>query len=424
MACPVLTFQLPSLHSTPSRFGGHTYRQGQQTAAGLDPTVEHENLCSNHQKSLISSFLIDIAKEDDGADVWSLTQIDEVLPCTSDKHDSNKSISPGAKSWQALHYSGEFEPHAPAVVLKCRRSKPNELEVTILASESFSHVENANLLHVLPRVLAQFTFSNSDDKQSAKQPHNLVITSQDGANTNNFSAVSLSSVEGIRELFEVEPSIEIVDMVDQMGQVLGMVPRSLVHLLNILHRGIGLTVSKDADFSELYVHKRTSFKRIFPSLYDMFVGGVSSAEEDAKLTAAREVAEELGLTRALDETDCGALSGPLFTCVVCTASNRCVVTVFQYTVMDPNEESISWQEEEVSWGEYVPYNIVEAAADLSIQRLVAQQEWPGQFPAIQSKWEGTKPPEEYASGEWMTWDFVPDGLLVWEAWLNWRRQSQ
>lgn len=50
----------------------------------------------------------------------------------------------------------------------------------------------------------------------------------------------------------------------------------------------------------VYVHRRTSTKRIFPSLYDMFVGGVSTRGEQSRLTAAREVAEELGLTRGLD----------------------------------------------------------------------------------------------------------------------------
>merc|ERR1712194_483132 len=157
----------------------------------------------------------------------------------------------------------------------------------------------------------------------------------------------------------------------------------------------------------------------------MFVGGVSLSGEDSKLTAAREVAEELGLSRALDDQgppNHDALLDPLFTCVVCTSYNRCVVTVFQYTVRDPSVETVSWQEEEVAWGDFVPYEIVEAASDLSIQRLVSKEEWPGMLPAIQSKRKGGIPPNEgYDHDEWATWDFVPDGLLVWEAWLRWRQ---
>ena len=117
---------------------------------------------------------------------------------------------------------------------------------------------------------------------------------------------------------------EIVEMVDSRGRVLGMVPRPLVHQHNLLHRGIGVLVTKDRPIMrpkvvqhlqqrhlppdkngnnnnnseqqpDLYCHRRTDDKRIFPSLYDMFVGGVSLAGEDAATTARREVAEELGL---------------------------------------------------------------------------------------------------------------------------------
>jgi hypothetical protein len=26
----------------------------------------------------------------------------------------------------------------------------------------------------------------------------------------------------------------------------------------------------------------------------------------------------------------------------------------------------------------------------------------------------------FDSVDWLTWDYVPDGLLVWEAWLKWQ----
>jgi hypothetical protein len=65
---------------------------------------------------------------------------------------------------------------------------------------------------------------------------------------------------------------------------------------NLLHRGIGMFVTKDEPiittapseqsvFPDLYVHRRTDTKRIFPSLYDMFVGGVSTSAGDFKPTA-------------------------------------------------------------------------------------------------------------------------------------------
>ncbi|KAL9179282.1 hypothetical protein ACHAXT_008572 [Thalassiosira profunda] len=184
---------------------------------------------------------------------------------------------------------------------------------------------------------------------------------------------------------------------------------------------------------DVYVHQRTSTKQIFPSLYDMFVGGVSTSGEPSRLTAAREVAEELGLTRALnimhgegDGSESNPLSEKLFQCTVCTSYNRCVVSLFTYKC-DAAQEDISWQEEEVAWGEYMPYPVVEMAGDLSIDRLVKEGAWPGsdvynENRASHSSSDRTeeaiaKMKRKYrCEQQWETWDFVPDGLLVWEAW--------
>ena len=230
------------------------------------------------------------------------------------------------------------------------------------------------------------------------------------------------------------------DMVTEEGIVLGSVPRSCVHTHNILHRGIGMIVSKDVDIihamgksgddyetPEVYVHQRTATKRIFPSLYDMFVGGVSSSGEDSQLTAAREVAEELGLTRALDILEdkdhllttkaSNPLSDMLFQCTICTSYNRCVVSMFTYTC-DTSIESITWQEEEVQWGDFIDYDIIETAAALSFDRLVKQNAWSGRYDYESgSSANDLSKEESHFFGEWANWDFVPDGLLVWEAWV-------
>ncbi len=160
----------------------------------------------------------------------------------------------------------------------------------------------------------------------------------------------------------------MVDMVDREGRVLGSLLGTYVHAWNILHRGVGLIVAMNEDRSSeggrapmVYMHRRMTMKRIFPSLYDMFVGGVSCRGEGARMTAAREVAEELGLRRAMDfvfgkgwgetmtagEND--PLSDKLFKCTVCTVYNRCVVAMFTYTTCDG--DNITWQEEEVAWGD-------------------------------------------------------------------------
>jgi ADP-ribose pyrophosphatase YjhB (NUDIX family) len=152
----------------------------------------------------------------------------------------------------------------------------------------------------------------------------------------------------------------------------------------------------------------------------MFVGGVATAGEDLRTTACREVAEELGL---VDQSHLSP--DPILSCVVCTAYNRCLVTLYCYR-MDTLREKVSWQEEEVAWGEFVPYAIVQAAADRSIQRFQAKGEWPGSEPPIQSASQAGAAPADlsYDSEDWTDWDFVPDGLLVWEAWLQWLNEQQ
>jgi hypothetical protein len=69
-------------------------------------------------------------------------------------------------------------------------------------------------------------------------------------------------------------------MVDHEGRVLGSLPGPYVNAWNIIHRSIGLIVAMDEGESSegcrapmVYMHRRTTMKRIFPSLYDMFVGG-------------------------------------------------------------------------------------------------------------------------------------------------------
>ena len=87
--------------------------------------------------------------------------------------------------------------------------------------------------------------------------------------------------------------------------------------------------------------------------------------------------------------------------------------------MNTRLETISWQEEEVAWGKFVPYNIIMAAADLSMQRAAEKRTWPGEYPPILSSFKGILPHDVQDTEHegWNEWDFVPDGLLVWNAWL-------
>ena len=296
--------------------------------------------------------------------------------------------------------------------------------------ELFSILQAVAVQWVATRVTKMTTAANTLSPQAKWQ---VVAESSDNLVLASFG-LDENPVELFTEALErLGSSPEWVEMVDQTGQPLGRVPRPLVHTHNLLHRGIGMFVTKDRsifasatttandaksrqDLPDLYVHQRTATKRIFPSLYDMFVGGVAGAGESSRVTAQREVAEELGLQQASHLS-----TQALLTCVVCTGYNRCVVDLYEY-VMDTSQEQVAWQAEEVAWGSFCSYNLVEAAADRSLQRLESQKAWPGKTPVIQSPRKGELV-EDCAEDAWKEWDFVPDGLLVWEAWLEWRAKK-
>ncbi|MBC2903368.1 NUDIX domain-containing protein [Streptomyces cupreus] len=87
---------------------------------------------------------------------------------------------------------------------------------------------------------------------------------------------------------------EILDIVDENDQVIGEAPRGRVYAEGLRHRCVFIQ-ARDAD-GRLFVHRRTPTKLVFPSLYDMFVGGVVGAGESYEEAALREAEEELGVS--------------------------------------------------------------------------------------------------------------------------------
>ncbi|WP_306192569.1 NUDIX hydrolase [Streptomyces sp. MK5] len=93
---------------------------------------------------------------------------------------------------------------------------------------------------------------------------------------------------------EENPADEILDIVDVDDRVVGRLPRGAVYREGLRHRCV-FVQARDAD-GRLFVHRRTATKLVFPSRYDMFVGGVVSAGESYDDAALREAEEELGVT--------------------------------------------------------------------------------------------------------------------------------
>lgn len=87
---------------------------------------------------------------------------------------------------------------------------------------------------------------------------------------------------------------EILDVVDEHDRVVGRSPRGEVYARNLRHRCVFIE-ARDSE-GRLFVHRRTPAKLVFPSLYDMFVGGVVGAGESYDEAALREAEEELGVS--------------------------------------------------------------------------------------------------------------------------------
>ncbi len=91
----------------------------------------------------------------------------------------------------------------------------------------------------------------------------------------------------------MSPAEEILDVVDENDRVVGQAPRGEVYARGLRHRSVFIE-ARDAS-GRVFVHRRTPTKLIFPSLYDMFVGGVVGAGETYDDAALREAEEELGV---------------------------------------------------------------------------------------------------------------------------------
>jgi len=368
-------------------------------------------------RSLVSSFVVDISHEDQG-ERWAF------IPIGPSRRETTSDELPrrGDPALSALEAETLGEPAFELF----GTSAGDTIQVALHYKGTNSDNEvrqqvNHQLIAVLSRILVQHVASRLPDKIPPEH-WKIHVPSEELFQTQERTLDLFAS------LIDASSNTEIVEMVNGLGQRLGRVPRQFVHSLNLLHRGVGVIVTKDSSitnpsqhrlFPDFYVHRRTATKRIFPSLYDMFVGGVSGATEDSATTARREVAEELGLERAL--VDPTALSSRLFQCTVCTSYNRCVVDVFCFT-MRTDEDQVSWQEEEVAWGEFVDYATIEASADRCMERMCDAGTWPGQYPPVYSlpTEKQLKQKAEFGtSQDWANWDYVPDGLLVWEAWLKW-----
>lgn len=90
----------------------------------------------------------------------------------------------------------------------------------------------------------------------------------------------------------IDPGTELVDVVDDDGHPIARVTRREMRARRLPHRCVYLLVFDAA--GRIFVHQRTATKDVFPSRWDMTIGGVLAAGEDFETGARRELEEELG----------------------------------------------------------------------------------------------------------------------------------
>ena len=139
----------------------------------------------------------------------------------------------------------------------------------------------------------------------------------------------------------MDPSDELVDVVDLDDRVIGVATRAEVRSQNLRNRCAEIAVVNSA--SEIYVHRRTETKDVYPGMYDMVVGGVLASGESWDEGAARELAEETGIAGPslrflLDHT----FDGP---------QERALMRLYQLTWDGP----IAPQPEEIASGAFVSF---------------------------------------------------------------------
>ena len=89
-------------------------------------------------------------------------------------------------------------------------------------------------------------------------------------------------------------SEELVDIVDQDDNVLYQCTRKEMRAQVLRHRAVFIVVVNSA--GELLIHQRSAMKDLWPSWWDLAVGGVVSAGESYDAAALRELDEEVGVT--------------------------------------------------------------------------------------------------------------------------------
>src|SRR5947207_9618814 len=142
-----------------------------------------------------------------------------------------------------------------------------------------------------------------------------------------------------------DPALELVDVLDDEGRPVAVMTRREMRGQRLPHRCVYLLVFNRR--GELFIHLRTPTKDVYPSYWDVTVGGVLAAGESFDAAAVREGGEEIGVELTPE---------PLFPFRYADAASVVHGMVYRATHDGP----FRLQPEEIVRGEFVP--VAEALA--------------------------------------------------------------
>ncbi len=90
---------------------------------------------------------------------------------------------------------------------------------------------------------------------------------------------------------------EQVAVYDVEGRAVGAAPRHRVRAEGLWHAATAVLV-RSCDGRDVFVHRRTDTKDVYPGRHDCWAGGVLAAGETPSDGASRELFEELGIDAA------------------------------------------------------------------------------------------------------------------------------
>ncbi len=94
---------------------------------------------------------------------------------------------------------------------------------------------------------------------------------------------------------------EIIDELNEKGEVIGVIDKDVAHREGRLHRSIHLWLINDE--GEILLQRRCADKKLYPNTWDISVGGHVSAKESSIDALFRETKEELGVDLELENVE-------------------------------------------------------------------------------------------------------------------------